>query len=160
MSDIIIHVHNTYYNSHRQQHDHCDLDHGKPVQKGYISAISFFENGVLINSIKGKLNIMGFTLKDTQNASFPLIFVDKKGATSDAASVELQVANAEQGSATYDDPTNTVTFAAGVPGVTALKIIAKDSAGNVLPFDDIAVQVNAGDAVSGSIGEVTLSDQA
>lgn len=101
---------------------------------------------------------MAITLKDTQKFTAQLSFVDSKGAATDAASVELISNNTEACTVEYDDPTNTITGVAGLPGVAALSIVAKDADGNTLPFEDVAIEVTAGNAVSGSLGNVEITE--
>lgn len=134
----------------------------KPTEKvtGYISNLSVFENAKLLFTIKGKLNIMAIQLKDNQKATYQLKFVDAKGADTDAASVDVALdPNVGGSSISYDDPTNTVTVMAGLPGVSTIKITPKDSAGTVLAFPDEALEVTAGDAVSGSHSEPVIEQQ-
>jgi len=137
----------------------CCKEDTKPAVS-YISNLSVLRGNQILLTIKGKLNVMAFSLKDNQKAAFQLKFVDAKGADTDAASVELTL-DPNPGNATvaYDDPSNTVTFVAGTPGVHGIKIVAKDSAGNVLPFADVAAEVTAGDAVSGSVTEPVITAQ-
>lgn len=120
---------------------------------GYISSLKVTEGKQLIFSIKGKLNIMALTMTDSQQASGVLTFVDKKGVATDVPDGNVTVTSSDTAVAavTYDDPTNTVTVVAGVPGVAALTIVATNAAGVVLPFDDVAVEITSGDATSGSI---------
>ena len=94
---------------------------------------------------------MALTLTDTQKADGVLSFVDKHGHPTDAASVELASSDEAVFTASYDDPTNTVSVVAVGPGVAALSITPKDSKGNILPFEDVAIEVSAGDAVGGTI---------
>lgn len=94
---------------------------------------------------------MALTLKDTQKATGVIKFVDSKGADTDAASVVATSNNEGAATVSYDDPTNTLTVTAGLPGVAAIHIEAKDSAGNTLPVEDIAVEVTAGEAVGATI---------
>jgi hypothetical protein len=133
----------------------------KPKGKasGYISSFSLYENGFLLFTIKGKLNLMAISMTDTQIATYTLAFVDKKNKPSDAASVELSLDNPDQGTITYDDPTNTVTITAGDPGVATIKTVAKNSAGEVLPFEDEALEIRAGDAVGGTRSDVVITEQ-
>lgn len=127
----------------------------RPTEISFISEVSIFENKILVNQVKGI--IMALSLKDSQKAEGKLKFIDAKGAETDAASVELKSSDENVATVSYDDPTNTVSVVAGQPGVAALSIVAKNSAGDVLPFDDVAIEVTAGDAKSGSIdfGEPT-----
>jgi len=120
---------------------------------GYISDLSLYDNQKLLFILKGKLNIMSVTLKDTQKATGKLSFVDSKGAATDVPDGNVAITSSDESIATvsYDDPTNTITVTAGVPGVAALKFDVKDDNGNVLPFDDVAVEVTSGNAVSGTV---------
>ncbi len=134
------------------------------VALGFLMAAIFkillAEKPVVIPQEKGKLNIMSITLKDNQKATYQLKFVDAKGADTDATSVDLSLdPNPGNATITYDDPTNTVTVLAGLPGVHTIKTVAKDSAGNVLPFADEALEVTAGDAVSGSHSDPVIEQQ-
>lgn len=131
---------------------------------GYISNFSLYEGSQLLFTIKGKLTPTMIQLKDTQNASYQLKFVDAKGAETDAASVEVALVQAEGAPAPtatieYDDPTNTVTIKSGTPEVCTIKITPKDSNGNVLPFADEALEVTAGNAVGGSRTEPVITEQ-
>lgn len=119
--------------------------------RGYFSSLVIKESNNILSRLKGKLIIMAISMTDTQQAQGVIVFVDKKGSTTDATSVVLTVADTNVATATYDDPTNTVTVVAGNTGVTALTIVAKDSKGIQLPFDDVAIEITAGDAVSGTI---------
>ena len=121
--------------------------------EGYFSEIKITEGNSIISFIKGKLNIMALSLTDTQQASGVLTFKDKKLAIADVpdGNVTLSVADTNVATATYEDATNTVTVVAGQPGVTALTIKATNKAGADIPFDDIAIEVLGGDAVTGGV---------
>lgn len=125
---------------------------------GYMYDLRIFENDKLITFIKGKFS-MAITLTDSQQATYQLSFVDKKGKATDAASVVLSLDPAGDTTIAYDDPSNTVTIVAGSPGISTIKTVAKDSKGNVLPFDDEALEVTAGDAISGTRSEPVITDQ-
>lgn len=122
---------------------------------GYILDLKIFEgkNVTPLFTIKGKLNIMALSMTDTQKASGVLKFVDSKGAPTDVpdGNVVITSSNEEAATVTYDDPSNTVTVTAGLPGVAALHFDVKDANGNSLPFDDVAVEITSGNAVSGTI---------
>lgn len=126
---------------------------------GHFTKLSYYEGNFLINSIKGKLNIMALSMTDTQQASGVLSFVDKKGSPTDVPDGNVKITSSDESiaSVTYDDPTNTVTVVAGKAGVAALTIVATNKAGQQLPFDDVAVEITAGDASTGTItfGEPT-----
>lgn len=124
---------------------------------GYSKDLFIYEENKLITSKKGKF--MAISMTDSQQASYTLAFVDKKGKTTDAASVELSIEPADQGTISYDDPTNTVTIVSNNPGVATIKTVPKDKNGNVLPFADEALEVTAGDAVSGSRSDVVITEQ-
>lgn len=119
----------------------------------YLSSWLLYEGNLLINSIKGKLNFMAVTLTDTQKASGVLKFVDKKGKDTDVPDGSVAVTSSDDAVATvtYDDPSNKVEVVAVSPGVAALHFDIKDKNGNALPFEDIAVEVKSGDAVSGTV---------
>lgn len=126
----------------------------KKPKKSYISQIT-------IDNIKITGKIMALSMTDTQQAAGVVSFVDKKGAPTDVpdGNVTVSTGDSSIATATYDDPSNTVTVVAGNPGVTALTIAAKDKNGNALPFDDVAIEITAGDAVSGSINFGTPTEQ-
>lgn len=120
----------------------------------FFSAVSIYDNNQLFFNLKGKLKIKIMKLKDTQQVVGTLSFVDKKGKPTDVpdGGVSVSIVNtgdAEDGSiatADYDDDKNQVTVKAVGPGVAALRIVATNAAGEVLPFDDVAIEVTAGDA--------------
>ena len=147
---------NIYENFCKKECDHSQQDN---QLEGYFSSLSIYEGNFLINSIKGKLNIMALSLTDTQQASGVLTFKDKKLAVTDVpdGAVTLTVADTSIATATYEDSTNTVTVVAGQPGVTALTIKATNKAGQDIPFEDIAIEVTSGDAATGGVefGEPT-----
>lgn len=126
---------------------------------GFFSTISIFDSKQLLLTLKGKLNIMALSMTDTQQASGTLSFVDKHGHTTDVPDGNVSVSSSDEAVATasYDDPSNTVTVKAVAPGVAALSIKAKNAKGDDLPFEDVAIEIKSGDATSGSIsfGEPT-----
>lgn len=133
-----------HHDSHRE-HDN--------KQSGYFSSITISEEKTILLTLKGKLQIMALSMTDTQQAAGVLSFVDKKGNATDVPDGNVTVTSSDTNvaSVSYDDPSNTITVVAGVPGVAALTIAATDKNGNALPFDDVAIEITAGDAVSGTI---------
>lgn len=131
---------------------------------GYFSELKLIDGSLLLTHIKGKLNIMALSMTDTQQAAGTLAFVDKHGHTTDVPDGNVTVTSSDEAVATasYDDPTNTITVKAVAPGVAALSIAAKNSKGDDLPFDDVAIEIKSGDATSGSIvfGEPTEQESA
>jgi hypothetical protein len=128
-----------------------DVSCFKQRKKAYWSSLTISEGNIIITQIKGKLKIMALSLTDTQKADGVLSFLDVHGHQTDAATVGLASSDTSVFTTSYDDPSNTVSVVAVGPGVAALTITAKDSKGNILPFDDVAIEVTAGDAVSGTI---------
>lgn len=128
-------------------------DTGQPETEGYFSSIKITDGDLLITSIKGELNIMALELTNTQQASGVLTFKDKKLAITDVPDGNVTVASSDENVFTvgYEDPTNTVTVKAVNTGVASLKITAKNKAGVDLLFEDIAVEVKSGDAVTGGV---------
>lgn len=126
----------------------------KKVYKSYISSIT-------IDNIKITGKIMALSMNDGQQAAGTLTFVDKHGHNTDVpdGNVSLSVDDTGVATVSYDDPTNTVTVVAVAPGVTALHVSATNAHGDTLPFDDVAIEITAGDAVSGSIAFGTPTDQ-
>ena len=137
----------------------CDHHTHPKESKGYFKDLTIQSGNLISSQLKGKLIIMALSMTDTQQAVGTLSFVDKKGAPTDATSVELTVADTNIATATYDDPNNKITIVAGQPGVTALTIVAKNSQGVQLPFDDVAIEITAGDAVSGTVSFETPTEQ-
>jgi hypothetical protein len=138
---------------HHGHHHDCEQ------ASGYFEELTISEDSHLITKIKGKLQIMALTMTDTQQASGTIAFVDKKGATTDAASVTITSSDESIATVSYDDPTNTVTVVAGLPGVATLTIDARQADGDELPFDDVAVEITASDAVSGTISFSAPTEQ-
>lgn len=105
---------------------------------------------------------MALSMTDTQQAQGTVAFVDKKGNPTDVPDGNVSITSSDETIATvsYDDPSNTVTVVAGNPGVAALSIKATNKAGEALPFDDVAVEITAGDAASGTITFGTPTEQA
>lgn len=132
-------------------------DHEKG--SGYFSELSIFEQNLLLTNLKGKLFIMALSMTDTQQAAGTLAFVDKHGHPTDVPDGNVTVSSSDESVATasYDDPTNTITVKAVAPGVAALHVSAKNSKGDNLPFEDVAIEIKSGDAVGGTItfGEPT-----
>lgn len=128
-------------------------------QKIYFSYIS----EISIDNIKIKGKIMALSMSDTQQAKGTLAFVDKHGHSTDVPDGNVSVSSSDEGVATasYDDPTNTVTVKAVAPGVAALSVKATNAKGEDLPFEDVAIEIKAGDAVGGSItfGEPTEQEE-
>lgn len=114
--------------------------------EGYFSTIELSDV-----KIKGKFKIMALSITDTQKAVGTLSFSDIHGHEVDAASVDVVSSDEAVFTVSYDDPTNAVTVLAIAPGVAALSISPKNSKGEILPFEDVAIEILGGDAVSGSI---------
>lgn len=131
------------------------------TDEGYFSSWIVTEGNLLITSIKGKLNLMAVSMTDTQQASGVLTFKDKKLAVTDVpdGAVTLESTDENVFTASYEDSTNTVTVKANQPGVAALKIKAKNKAGNDIPFEDSAVEVTSGDAATGGVDFGTPVEQ-
>lgn len=135
----------------------CKKKKKKTKARGYISEIS-------IDNIKIKGEIMALSMTDTQQASGKLSFVDKHGHDTDVPDGNVTVSSSDTNVATaeYDDPTNMVTVKAVAPGVAALSISATNAKGDVLPFEDVAIEIKSGDAVGGTVsfGEPTEQPEA
>lgn len=149
---MAIHVKVDHYH-----HDVCHRHDEK--QFGYFKRLSIFDGKQLLLNLKGKLSIMALSMTDTQQASGTLAFVDKHGHTTDVPDGNVTVSSSDDSVATasYDDASNTITVVAKAPGVAALSIVAKNAKGEILPFEDVAVEIKSGDAVGGTItfGEAT-----
>lgn len=136
-------------------------------EKSYLSTLEIFDGKQLLFTVKGKISMLKLT--DTQQSVGKLEFVDGKGKFTDVPDGNVVVLvkgtgdtpGEEVASADYDDAKNEVTVKAVGPGVAALSIKAKNKAGEDLPFDDIAIEVTAGDAKSGRVvfGEPTEQPQ-
>jgi hypothetical protein len=133
----------------------------KPKISGYFSSWSIYEKSLLITTIKGKLNIMALELTNTQQASGVLTFKDKKLAVTDVPDGAVTLTSSDENvfTANYEDSTNTVTVVAVNSGVAALSITATNKAGDNIPFEDIAIEVKSGDAVTGGIEFGTPTEQ-
>lgn len=133
-------------------------------QKSFISEADFWQ-AISVNSfnhlIKVKGKIMAVTLKDSQKVTGTLSFVDAKGAPTDVADGSVSVTSSDEAIATvsYDDANNKIEVVAGNPGVAAISIKATNQQGAELPFDDVAVEVTSGDAVSGTVTFDTPTNQ-
>jgi len=132
--------------------------------ESYLSSLSIYDGKLLLTNLKGKLKIMALSMTDTQQASGTLAFVDKHGHTTDVPDGNVTVTSSDEAvaTATYDDPTNTITVKAVAPGVAALTIKATNSKGDDLPFEDVAIEIKSGDATGGTItfGEPTEQPEA
>lgn len=136
----------------------------------YFSDFFLYDGQQLLFNIQGKLKFKKMRLKDTQQVVGTLSFVDKKGKPTDVPDghVSVNIVNAgdaEPGAiatASYEDEGNKVTVKAVGPGVAALVIAVTNAAGENLPFEDVAIEVTAGDAVSGTVvfGEPTEQEEA
>lgn len=140
----------------------CDklcVDEESKKESGYFSELNIYDGKLLLTHLKGKLFIMALSMTDTQQASGTLAFVDKHGHPTDVPDGNVTVSSSDEAVATasYDDPTNTITVKAVAPGVAALTVTAKNSKGDTLPFEDVAIEIKSGDAVGGQItfGEPT-----
>lgn len=133
----------------------------QPKQSGYFSELKMYDGKLLLTHLKGKLNIMALSMTDTQQASGTLAFVDKHGHATDVPDGNVTVSSSDEAVATasYDDPTNTVTVKAVAPGVATLTVAAKNAKGDTLPFEDTAIEIKSGDAVGGSITFGTPTEQ-
>jgi hypothetical protein len=135
--------------------DNKPQDRGK--LSGYMSSLSIYEGNSLITTIKGK--IMALSMTNTQQASGVLTFKDKKLAITDVPDGAVTLTSSDENvfTASYEDATNTVTVLAVNSGVAALSIKATNKAGNDIPFEDIAIEILSGDAVTGGVdfGEPT-----
>ncbi len=131
----------------------CDECEEQAAESGYFSELNIFDNKQLLTHLKGKLTIMALSMTDTQQASGTLEFVDKHGHKTDVPDGNVNVSTDDEGVATasYDDPSNTITVKAVGPGVAALHIAAKNAKGDDLPFEDVAIEIKSGDAVGGTI---------
>lgn len=133
----------------------CDepCNDNEPKLSGYFSSLSIFDGKQSLLTLKGKLNIMALSMTDTQQASGTLDFVDKHGHKTDVPDGNVTVTSSDDtvATASYDDPSNTVTVVAVAPGVAALSIKATNAAGAELPFEDVAIEIKGGDATSGTV---------
>lgn len=132
---------------------------------GYIKFLTVGtadNNGNLTHYITIKTkSLMALSLSDTQQAIGGVTFVDGKGNTTDVADGAVTVTSSNEGvfTAVYDDPSNQITVKATGPGVATLSIKATSQSGADLPFEDTAIEVRTGDAVSGTVSFQTPTEQ-
>lgn len=141
--------------------DCLEIEKPPARESGYFSNLSIFDGKQLLFTVKGKLNIMALELTNTQQASGVLTFKDKKLEITDVPDGAATVTSSDENvfTTSYEDATNTVTVIAVHSGVAALSIKATNKAGQDIPFEDIAIEVKSGDAVTGGVAFAEPTEQ-